>query len=811
MTPYVGNLANISRIPQRMRPDDPTTNRLFSKDENGNTVDNSLDWIRETIRERLIGVSLDAMSKNLKPKQPETYNGGDNLDEFDGWLTNTIRWMALSNLGGFGFSKDQVRLMVLGQCLSGEAMVWFNTEVESPHRARKDWSFKEAVCSLFDYFVHKTSSKVAALKYRSIKFSRSKGVSGLFNEMRKHAKRMVQIPNEYDQNLVFMGAIPEDIERIMTEARGLSAETSSLEELYINALQVEELLQKNKIRAEQRAQQNQMRTNNGVRSSGLSGYPPRDSDVNRRDYNRPNRPMVFKRLRGFTPRNTPDENGRRRDGPNREGSSTQATRGSAPETKPKRVEDRSRDNDKSRVQCYKCKGYGHFANDAKCPLFVKAAIRRLDEVRGNGGQGGDEHAKEDVREESLGTGATDEDEIEEETYEGSQYDSEESLYYAEEEYQAYTSDSEEHIEHFRPMRISWLRGETDMDGNPRAGPSGTPQQQEVRYASAGTQTTEQGPTIAPVATGLEDIAADIMARAEGNSAAFWMDAYDETMQRLEYARAELEHTQDELEEARAELTSQGLRMRMALDEHRDQRTRIVVLEAELDDAVTQLHILQYQLWGEAPSQGSTEDNGSQQSENDSENEEFITPEGSIADEESIEDNNSVPELRAMSANRDREYRTAINPRDKTRPQREYRCMTAYVEVNGVQALALFDSGSSVDAVSNEFARVANLKTFQLEKPIALQLGTVGSRSMINFGTRTDMSIGTVRMDTYLDVVNVDHYDVVIGVPTLTDRGISLDFDTGVIRMRGSHSIPSLKAGEESQRKTKQKNKITQQE
>ncbi|KAG6914105.1 hypothetical protein DXG01_002409 [Tephrocybe rancida] len=45
---------------------------------------------------------------------------------------------------------------------------------------------------------------------------------------------------------------------------------------------------------------------------------------------------------------------------------------------------------------------------------------------------------------------------------------------------------------------------------------------------------------------------------------------------------------------------------------------------------------------------------------------------------------------------------------------ECRCFMTLIEINGLKAFTLFDSGCTIDAVSPEFARVANVKVHPLE-------------------------------------------------------------------------------------------------
>ena len=53
-------------------------------------------------------------------------------------------------------------------------------------------------------------------------------------------------------------------------------------------------------------------------------------------------------------------------------------------------------------------------------------------------------------------------------------------------------------------------------------------------------------------------------------------------------------------------------------------------------------------------------------------------------------------------------------------------LTAEVLINGVKALALFDSSNTTDSITPEFAFVMKVKQIKLEEQVTLQLGCVGS-------------------------------------------------------------------------------------
>ncbi|KDQ49403.1 hypothetical protein JAAARDRAFT_143505 [Jaapia argillacea MUCL 33604] len=114
----------------------------------------------------------------------------------------------------------------------------------------------------------------------------------------------------------------------------------------------------------------------------------------------------------------------------------------------------------------------------------------------------------------------------------------------------------------------------------------------------------------------------------------------------------------------------------------------------------------------------------------------------------------------------------------------------------MREFALFDSGSTTDSISPEFAAVSNVPVQTLEELVTLQLGCVGSRSSINYGTMTQIEVGPVRASHYFDIVNIDQYDAVLGIVFMKTYGIMLDFQTRrvtmqevLLRLRGDEREP----------------------
>ena len=68
--------------------------------------------------------------------------------------------------------------------------------------------------------------------------------------------------------------------------------------------------------------------------------------------------------------------------------------------------------------------------------------------------------------------------------------------------------------------------------------------------------------------------------------------------------------------------------------------------------------------------------------------------------------------------------------------------------------------------------------------------------MINFGAKTCLELGPMHEDdAYLDVVNIDRYDMIIGTPFMRRHGLVLDFKQNTLSIWGE-IIPTLTSSQE---------------
>jgi len=122
---------------------------------------------------------------------------------------------------------------------------------------------------------------------------------------------------------------------------------------------------------------------------------------------------------------------------------------------------------------------------------------------------------------------------------------------------------------------------------------------------------------------------------------------------------------------------------------------------------------------------------------------------------------------------------------------EKECLATWVNIGGLDAWTLWDSGSTMTGITPTFAEVAKIPLDTLEDPYILQLGTVGSRSVIKYSANVSIKIADSAFISYVDVANFDRYDMIIGTPLLRKGKVLLDFINDQVVVNGKR-IPAVK-------------------
>ncbi|KAG6867440.1 hypothetical protein C0993_002743, partial [Termitomyces sp. T159_Od127] len=104
---------------------------------------------------------------------------------------------------------------------------------------------------------------------------------------------------------------------------------------------------------------------------------------------------------------------------------------------------------------------------------------------------------------------------------------------------------------------------------------------------------------------------------------------------------------------------------------------------------------------------------------------------------------------------------------------EKKCLVTYVKVNGHPVWMLWDSGSII-WIMPQFAHVNTIHVHELMKLVMLQLGTVGSCTIIHFGVEVKIkTLGPLTRE-YVDIANFDCYDMIIGMPFMHKNKNSME-------------------------------------
>ncbi|KAG6858806.1 hypothetical protein C0995_013797 [Termitomyces sp. Mi166 len=118
------------------------------------------------------------------------------------------------------------------------------------------------------------------------------------------------------------------------------------------------------------------------------------------------------------------------------------------------------------------------------------------------------------------------------------------------------------------------------------------------------------------------------------------------------------------------------------------------------------------------------------------------------------------------------------------PQKK-KCLVIYVEVNGHPVWTLWDSGSTTTGITPQFAHVNAICVHELSEHLMLQLSTVGSCAMVQFGTEVEIRASGHPTKEYVDIANFNRYDMIIGMPYMYKNNVVLDFVKNKVVINGT--------------------------
>lgn len=781
-----------------------------------------------------------------KPTAPTAYDGKNDHELFYTWLCGITTYLRLSYLCGEEYDED--RLLHAVNCLTGEAQEWWQEEVlNAVFHGRRDWTFRDAVCAMYTRFVRKGSSQTAARQFRRTKYSRSKGgANAFYNRILKYAGRMIVYPDDYTLSSKFYDGIPPAMSSALTKIYQLTPESCDIGSLLYHALIIED----NDEYLEHRERDlDSARTAPSGSSRSATSRPvtttstPRDARP--ADTGWPSsrtvpvpkpRPTAFAGGSASAAPRRPEQSSR---GPRREG-----TRGQCYSCK-------STGHYANDPACpmYVKPALRRISEDADvdqntAPLDTDTPIATSTTA-----------PDEDVLLMTMHSdGASDDESLAASYADGSQYEPSGSEYADSEDADQQTSDDEcyramrlvdDDIPALAPIprhtTRSAQRAEADAlalaraledpelpalgdaaiadDTAPADSDDDMPSLDTVSDSDDDQSTwdpvhdSDDDDDVDPVVPGIPpSTASDDSARgpspatepdADAAFAALFGHAIFEPIHGSAHADPGTDGSpsvpdhdgQQQLDALRHLLHDREERLARRAEHVLSLQRDIQTLRSAIahDISATAVHRLLANI-AQRDLHFTLRDGGSPGLPG------YVPT--SEADDALVahliqQQYHISPALERLSAiaapTASRVYRTAMRTTGSAqqRPSTASRCFSVYVEIGGLRALALIDTGSTINCVSPEFARVSRIPVFELSNPVGLQLGCVGSRSRINFGARTAIQLAHRTDPTYLDVVNIDHYDVILGIPYMKAVGLVLDFGTDCLRL-GSTSVPVLR-------------------
>ena len=810
------------------------------------------------IRDSLMGIPDNLPEiKGLRARMPEAYGGEDDFDRLDNWLQGLLRYFKIHRLTGV--DRDEDRVLVTGTSLKGKAERWFSQEVERPTRIIRNWTFESVIIGLFRAFITTATAQQAMQHYVQIRFSREDGVTAFYRELLMWAGRLAQYPDPYSFKRRLLNGMPPEYRHHLALYDGISAEHSTIDEIVRRARKLEKTLVLLKtVRIPDRNPQqgtaspaiSGVQRQDALRNKRRSRTPPTkqsqgksSATAERSGQRSSTRANLGTRGNAAEPNNATAKGDTSKLTCYRCGkaghisSDPKCPQYKKPEQRQlfaaQVVDDRSEGEHLDSSAASGTQGEGEYPADEESPAEEHESCPET-------GPDGPQYTDEDPPYEEY-DGYDSPSEEDEPVYIRAMHEEETGASAVPTQFDDASWQDRRNAIRLRYQRAPWMLGDT-WEFTPRDGITHqrgcdkcASYKEHILRAEALEET--KGSSAWDTRNQYEQdlirlgwtLAHEGRRVPHDEASAATLGAYNEALERQNHSlkllaeasrrrAVQLTTVNNELrEDLECERLDASLRAGEAalwLDEYQHLQKRYTELEKRLLDSLQKVAPPMdddVDMTLESPPLESPLSAKHPLSESVGEkSREPITGSSSLfdeANESQLEyiDAEAVARIAAARdephTQTDREFRAAQRykcpPGERPRTNGlDRRCMAALVKVNGLEAYALLDSGSTTVSITHDFARVAELKVVQLENPVALQLGTVGSRSMINYGARTSVNLGPVHeTDAYLDVVNIDRYDMIIGTPFMRRHGLVLDFERGTLSARGQ-TIQTLSAGQE---------------
>ena len=106
---------------------------------------------------------------------------------------------------------------------------------------------------------------------------------------------------------------------------------------------------------------------------------------------------------------------------------------------------------------------------------------------------------------------------------------------------------------------------------------------------------------------------------------------------------------------------------------------------------------------------------------------------------------------------------------------------AIVKVNGVDTFTCWDSGSELDAISPDFIQATGITPKAKDNLMKVRLATKGSTSTTLYEVEVNLDFRGASIDHPLKVLNLNHWDMILGSYFCEHHNVHLDYNTQTIQ------------------------------
>jgi hypothetical protein len=84
-----------------------------------------------------------------------------------------------------------IAIVYIPMYLGGDALLWFNDNIDGFHCQQEYWTFKEVITGLYDRFIFLSATRDASDKFQGIKFNDGEDIMSFYHQMVRYATCMV--------------------------------------------------------------------------------------------------------------------------------------------------------------------------------------------------------------------------------------------------------------------------------------------------------------------------------------------------------------------------------------------------------------------------------------------------------------------------------------------------------------------------------------------------------------------------------------------------------------------------------------------